>query len=160
MIIDKNSEYIELYKINGECRYDCGEPIETEEDIVIDLDYPIYFRNWIITKGQIKSNVTITSNYVIKGACGIDVTGDITGSTIVSNGNIRASGNIKAYSDILSGGSVEAGGCIDVWLFDLRAGGDVTAGDYIKAGDKICAEGKVTEGRKKNDRTRYSHNRA
>ena len=123
MIIDKNSDGIKLKKVFGKYQYVYRDPIETYEDILINLDYPIYFENWITTKRRIQSNVTIEAYGDIISEYDIDVAG-----CIIAGGGIVAGADIVADDDITAKEYIEFGSYIN-------AGGDITAGGRIGNSD-------------------------
>lgn len=125
MIINKDSDYLELQKISGGYWYISKYSLVSFGNIIIKLDYPIYSPLVIYAAGSIKSNVTIKSDSDIICDYDIEVAGDIeVGDSILTGGNIKASGYIKAGGDIIkAGGNIEAGG--NIAAKDIRAGGKI-----------------------------------
>ena len=68
MLINKNSNLKRLSNLD----YLYEEKVNTNEDIVIDLNDRIVFQEGIKTTKSIKSNVTIISRYGIEAGGGIE----------------------------------------------------------------------------------------
>lgn len=148
MIIDKNSDFIELQKNYGQHIYVCKDEFSVYDDIIIDLDYPIHFTYGIYVNGKIESNVCIISKLDIVATCGIKTCCNVIAEDCIKTyaGDIVA-GDIRAHY-------VEAGGDIDVlvgglWVRDgivagnIEVTGDIGVGGNIKVGGYIKAAGKI-----------------
>lgn len=139
MIIKKYNARIKLEKIEDHYYYVCKGEIDADEDVLIELDYPIVFEKGLKTKYRILSNVKIRSLCDIIAKWGIKC-----GDSVLANGDIVAGGYIEVNGDIIADGYIEAE--CDIKAAGGIVGGDIQAGHNIVVGGHIDVEGGILAG--------------
>lgn len=144
MIIDKNSEYIKLAERGGEHWYVYENKIDTDEDIVIELDYPICFKKSIQSRGQIKSNISILAHEDIESKNGVKIKGALeVYGCVGTTGDIEVGDCLETDGCVEACGDIKVGSHLSVCDSGIYADGNIIVKDYISVNDSVRAGGNL-----------------